>query len=253
MIQIPKIFGVVPTYNHDKWLLECLNGLAGQTHQLSATAIVNDGSTDDTWKLLMDTCKNLASIAVKGDEPAELLTGVYKHMPVLLTRFSKNYGPSISRNYAIRSFLQGNENSILAFCDSDDIYEPTKIAESLPYFIENQHVGVVYSDYTTFNEKGNQKQYKEPYSKLRLMQGEAICNMDSLFKMEVFTKCGMFDESLRTVEDMDRYLDISNKYLFAHIPKSLVRIRVGLHSSSSVVGKQIWEQNYRKVMQKNRK
>lgn len=251
-MNIPKVFGIVPTYNHEKWILECLDGLVSQTHPLSACCVVVDGSKDNTWATLLLSCKNLKDVHTPADsEPESLKTGTYRNLPVLLVKFAQNHGPSVSRNYSIKSMLQGNEDSLFAFCDSDDIYEPTKIEKSLPYFLENPFCGMVYSDYTTFNEFGEQRQFKEPYSKQRLQQ-ECLGNMDSLFRAKVFTECGMFDENLTSVEDLDRYLSISNRYILCHLAKSLVKIRVGSHSSSSQLPKQVWEANYRKVMEKHK-
>lgn len=247
---LPKIFGIVPTYNHEKWIVECLDGLINQTVPLSALVIVVDGSTDNTWPLISSLCTKLRPTTISGTtEPAELLTGFYKNLPCLLTRFSKNYGPSVARNYAIKS-VADNKDALLAFCDSDDIYERTKIQESLPYFLENPHIGMVYSDYTTFDENGEQRQFKEPFSKLRL-QHECIANSDSLIRLKCFIDCGLFDETLKSCEDYDFWIRLSNKYLVSHIPNSLVKIRVGLHSSTNQLSKEIWAQNYKKVMMKH--
>ena len=127
---------------------------------------------------------------------------------------------------------------------------PTKIEESLVYFQENPHCGMVYSDYYTFNENGQYIQFKESYSKVRLAQ-ECLGNMDSLFRFSALKANNFFDESLRVCEDYDMYLGMSNKYILCHIPKPLVKIRIGNHSSTSTVPKEIWQQCYTKVMSKH--
>lgn len=247
----PRVVAIVPTYNHDKWLWEALESLVNQTVKPQIIVVVDDGSTDNTWPTLLSPLSNIRNVQLDNtNEPAELKTAGYKDIAFVLVRFSKNYGPSVARNYAIRSIQENNEEGIVAFLDSDDVYEPTKIEEGLKYFGENPFIGLVYSDYTTFNDEGEQHQWKWPYTQEKLYQ-EALPNMDSLFRIKCFIDCGYFDESLRTVEDWSKYLDISKKFCIAHCPKSLVRIRIGKHSSTDTVSKEVWQQNYQKVFKKH--
>lgn len=245
----PVISTIIPTHNHEAWILDALNSVVAQNYEQNRIVVVDDGSTDNTWSLLLSSCSNIQKHPISGTtEPLELVTGLFDKLPIILARFSKSYGPSTSRNYGIKSARQGTD--LFAFLDSDDFYHKDKFAHSIPYF-ESPLVGLVYSDYSTLNihTGGLQRQFKESFSKRRLMQ-ECLPNMDSIFSASILEKVGLFEESMRTCEDYDMYMRISAKASICHIPLDLITIRIGKHSSSSTVPTEVWQANYNKVFQR---
>ena len=50
----PKITVIVPVYNVEKYLPECLDSLAGQTYKNLQVLVVNDGSTDSSPQIIED-------------------------------------------------------------------------------------------------------------------------------------------------------------------------------------------------------
>ena len=48
----PKISIIIPVYNQEKWLNECLESIISQTLKEIEIICVNDGSTDDSLKIL---------------------------------------------------------------------------------------------------------------------------------------------------------------------------------------------------------
>lgn len=251
-MNLPVISTIVPTKNHQNWILDALNSIVDQNYDKNRIVVIDDGSTDETWPLLLSSCQNLRKHPVTGTtEPQELAIGTYQKLPIILAKFSKSYGPSTSRNYGIKTAKQGTD--LFAFLDSDDMYAKNKFAHSIPYFIDNPLVALVYSDYSTLNIHTGlkQRQFKESYSKMRLFQ-ECLPNMDSIFSAAIFDKVGLFEESMRTCEDYDMYMRIAPKGIICHIPLDLITIRVGKHSSSSTVSQETWQENYNKVFQRAR-
>jgi len=55
---------------------------------------------------------------------------------------------------------------------------------------------------------------------------------------------------MRTCEDYDLWMRISEKYVIAHVPESLTRVRITGDNSSFIVNKGVWEQNWAKVRDK---
>ena len=43
---------VIPVYNAEKYIKRCLNSIMNQTYDNLQIVVVNDGSTDDTKKIL---------------------------------------------------------------------------------------------------------------------------------------------------------------------------------------------------------
>lgn len=253
MNDLPIISAIIPCKNHQEWVCGALNSIVNQKYPKLRIGFIDDGSTDESWERVTSECKDLKQHILKQTtEPAELLSGSYSGYSILLARFSKSYGPSCARNYMIKSMLDNTD--IFAFLDSDDEYEPDKIIKSVKYFIENPFCGIVYSDYTTehVNSGVRERQFKFPYSKKLLLQGECVANMDSLFKAEIFKTVGMFDETMLCCEDFDCYMRASDQYLLCHIPENLVKIRVHNRSSTDTYDKATWEKNYARVFEKMR-
>lgn len=91
----PKISVIVPVYNVEKYLTECLNSLVQQTYENLEIIVVDDGSTDLSGKICDDFAKKYDSVTV-----------LHK----------QNGGQSSARNAGTR--LSSGE--YIAFVDSDD-------------------------------------------------------------------------------------------------------------------------------------
>ena len=86
---------VVPVYNVEKYLPQCLDSLIGQTYQDLEIICVNDGSTDGSFKILKQYAEK--------DQRVRILN-------------RENRGVSESRNEGIH-YVKGDW---LMFVDSDD-------------------------------------------------------------------------------------------------------------------------------------
>lgn len=241
------VTAVMPVHNHERWVRTALESLLKQTRRPDRFAIVENGSIDDSRNVI----KRMLTNRNEHSEGGQLsCSGFLDGIPTWFYSTSTALGPATARNYGMEIFR--NDTDVFAFLDSDDIYEPTKIEASLPFF-ENKHVGVVYSDYTTFNEQTGieVREYKEPFSYLGL-QRDCIINCDSLVAKEAVLSVGGFDNSMRTCEDYDLWLRLCRNCIAVHIPESLVKIRVGNHSSTANVPKETWNSNWAKIREKMR-
>ncbi|MFR4319285.1 MAG: glycosyltransferase family 2 protein [Eubacterium sp.] len=55
---------VIPVYNAEKYIKRCLNSIMNQTYDNLQIVVVNDGSTDDTKKILEEYSNNDNRIVV---------------------------------------------------------------------------------------------------------------------------------------------------------------------------------------------
>ena len=109
-----KISVIVPVYNVENYLEKCLNSLVNQTLEEIEILVINDGSTDDSQKII--------------DE-------FQKKFPQKIKAFSKkNGGLSDARNFGIER-ASGN---FLAFVDSDDYISENMLQEMYELAIKNQ-------------------------------------------------------------------------------------------------------------------
>ena len=104
--QNPKISIIIPIYNTEEYLRECLNSVINQTLKEIEIILIDDGSTDNSGKI----CEEYASKD--------------KRIKVI---HQKNQGAAISRNKGI-DLAQGK---YLYFLDSDDYIESDTLEKML--------------------------------------------------------------------------------------------------------------------------
>ncbi len=246
----PLVTVVIPCHNHARWVNEAIGSVLAQDYPSKQIVVVDDGSTDGSSAAIKFTLES-PSGPTRIEEP-DVFWGTRRGnpTPIMVCTFSQARGPSFARNYGIRAGGEGSP--LFAFLDSDDLYLPGKLSRSVAKWQESpQHIGGVYSDYETFNADtgARVREYKEPFSRERLVR-ECVANMDSLVSKAALDACGVFDETMRTCEDYDLWMRVSEKFILVHIPEALVAIRVGDHSSSTTVPNEVWQANWQKVMRK---
>ena len=53
-MQIPKISIIIPVFNLEKYILKCLESVLAQTYKDYEVIIINDGSTDNSEKIIRE-------------------------------------------------------------------------------------------------------------------------------------------------------------------------------------------------------
>jgi len=104
-VQNIKVSVIIPIYNAEKYLAECLDSVIGQSLQNIEILCVDDGSTDNSLSILKEY--------VKKDERIGAIT-------------QANQGAGNARNAGI-ALAQGE---YLAFMDADDLYYPEALGEA---------------------------------------------------------------------------------------------------------------------------
>ena len=125
-----KISVIVPVYNVENYLEKCLNSLVNQTLQEIEILVINDGSTDNSQKIIE----------------------VFQHkFPQKIKVFTKeNGGLSDARNFGIDR-ASGN---FLAFVDSDDYVSENMLQEMYDLAIKNE-AELVICNLQKVDEHGN--------------------------------------------------------------------------------------------------
>lgn len=125
-----KISVIVPVYNVENYLEKCLNSLVNQTLQEIEILVVNDGSKDNSQRII--------------DEFQE-------RFPEKIKAFSKeNGGLSDARNFGIDRAI----GEFLAFVDSDDYVSENMMEEMYNLAIKNQ-AELVICNLQKVDENGN--------------------------------------------------------------------------------------------------
>lgn len=95
----PAISVIIPVYNTQNYLVECLDSIVNQTFSNFEVILVNDGSTDDSLKILKDF--------------------IFKDISFKLIDYKDNRGISYARNIGIKKA----KGEYLYIMDSDDFLE----------------------------------------------------------------------------------------------------------------------------------
>ena len=129
----PKISVIVPVYNTEKYLKQCIDTLTDQTIKEIEIIIVDDGSKEE--------CANLCDELAENDERIKVL-------------HKNNEGQGIARNCGVKVA----SGEYIAFVDSDD-YVDTEMYQTLYSVAEKNNADIVMSGVTfvggnTFSKSG---------------------------------------------------------------------------------------------------
>lgn len=171
---------IIPVYNVEKFLRECLDSITSQTLKNFEVICVNDGSTDNSLAILQDYANKDSRFKIISQE---------------------NQGPGIARNNAI-DIAQGQ---YLLFVDPDDFIEPNTLEKIYGKF-QQTDVDVIQFDFSTCKENGRYNSFKsfkkrmhknfhysikdnEIYNwrniKKKNLQGMSLCVWDKAYKMNL--------------------------------------------------------------------
>ena len=126
---MPKISVIIPVYNTEKYIEKCLESLAKQTMQDFEVIIVNDGSTDNSKKVIKDYMKN-SNLDIRYLE-------------------KENGGLASARNYGVEKAL----GKYISFLDSDDYLDKNLFSELEKYMDKN--IDLIKFKMKTVDEEGN--------------------------------------------------------------------------------------------------
>jgi glycosyltransferase involved in cell wall biosynthesis len=247
-IELPAVTIVIANHNYGRWLEGCITSALHDPYPRKQIMVVDDGSTDESWAVL----SKIANFSSNAQSPKEgtVYPGSSLGTPIFGLKFQQAGGPSKARNAGIQAMWETTH--LYGFLDTDDLYMPGKISKSVRKFLgDPEHIGAIYTDYDTLDIDTGRKVrvYKEPFDRDKLLQN-CIVHSSCIVNKYALNVCGVYDNEMRTCEDYDLWMRISEKFVLLHIPESLMLVRVGSHNSTSTVQQAVWEKNYRRVFEK---
>ena len=148
---------VIPTYNRANCIRNAVDSVLAQTHSNWEILVVDDGSTDETKRLIAQE---------------------YGHDPRIRYIYQQNAGVSHARNTG----MDRSRGDYIAFLDSDDRWKTWKLEVQLMCLRRFPEVGMVWTDMEAVNPEGaviDPRHLKTMYSAYRFFQ------MDTLFEKSV--------------------------------------------------------------------
>ena len=183
-----KVSIVVPVYNAEKYLQQCIDSIVIQSYKNVEIILVNDGSKDNS----LNICKQNAN----KDSRIKVISDI-------------NHGVSYARNQGIKNAT----GDYIVFIDSDDSVDKNYIYE-LVNATSEQDYDLIICGYTEIHIKNNKKiekiASKEVIDKLtkdwkkdyKLLTGFFITPWVKLYKLEIIKKYDIrFPENFKIAED----------------------------------------------------
>ena len=201
---LPKVTVIVPTHERETSLVAAVTSILGQTFTDFELLLIDDGSGADFAKMLGELSR---------DDRLEIV------------RSDKNRGPAAARNRGIAR-ARGPH---IAFLDSDDVWVSDKLERQLA-FIEAQPIAARvcctgYRVVTPFRPSGETRVSRPAMKFSDLLWGCGLSPGSTMVvERSLFEEVGLFDESLRRLEDWDWLLRCTQTTPITIMPDVLATI-----------------------------
>ena len=198
---------IMPTYNGMLFLPNAVESLLQQTYKDFHLIIIDDGSTDDSWKYL-------ASIT---DPRVEVQRQTNKGLTETINRAAANA-----------------KSEFIAFLDQDDIALPSRLQEQMDFLANHPNYACVLCLVSKVTASGREFGYyklgnSEPIVDYQPKMG-CIVRSTMCLRRQAFLQIGGYDLLAYPVDDYEFLLRLWENFKIAIINKPLVQYRV--HSSS---------------------
>ena len=221
-----RVSVIIPSYNHERYVRECIQSALDQTYQDFEIIITDDGSSDGTVRAIREF-----------DDPRIQL---YTHV--------QNNGACTAANNCIRK--AGGE--YIAMLSSDDAWEPAKLEKQVTYLDNHPEIGAVFtkvsfvdeaskligpSDYTYYHVFDRRNRSRYAWLNYFFTSGNCLCHPSILIRRTCYDEVGLYDERMANLPDLDMWVRLCLKYDVHILGEKLVRFRVLADRSSASADK----------------
>jgi len=227
----PRISIVIPVYNGESFLKETLDSIKNQLFTDFEAIIVNNGSTDNSLKILKNYAKKDKRFIIKNLKEANAVKAA-------------NYGLGFAKGKYISKM------------DADDVYLPEKLQVQFDYLEKHPEIFLVGTSAIVINEKSEKigvfRKYNS-YRKIRrkLMKSNPFVHSSIMYK----NMKGLFYRDKFVIsEEYDLYLRLLGKgKRLTNLPNFLVKYRIRGNSLVSTKPHQLFYFNKAKEFYLQRK
>lgn len=157
---------IMPAYNASNTIYESIQSVLDQTYKHFELIVVNDCSSDNT--------KEIVEELIESDDRIKFIDKIV------------NEGVASARNTG----LDHAQGEFVAFLDSDDKWQETKLEKQINIIKQHPEIDVVYTSYYRFNNSGIGKIVEVPefINNKKLLKGNPIGNLTALYNFKKFSK-----------------------------------------------------------------
>jgi len=211
---IPTVSVIIPSFNHERFIKECIESVSNQTFRDFEVIITDDGSTDNSVAII----KSFSDPRIK----------LFVH--------PKNRGACIAANNCISQ----SKGKYIAMLSSDDAWYPEKLAVQVKYLENHPHTAAVFGKVDWINENSdlilderfpykhvfdvkNRTRYK--WLNQFFKYGNCLCHPCSLVRRECYKDIGLLNPALASIPDLDLWIRMCLKYNIFVLDQQLIRFR----------------------------
>lgn len=210
----PNVSVVIPSYNHGKFIQECIQSVLNQTYQDFEIVITDDGSSDNTVSKIQE----------------------FSDSRIKLFKFPVNMGASIAANHCI---LNSN-GKYIAMLNSDDVWLSNKLTMQVDYLEKNSNIAAVFGKahlIDSYNRRlskfGVYKNVFDVENKTRhewlrffFLTGNCLCHPCSLIRRDAYFDVGLLNPTLSGLPDFDLWVRLCLKYDIHILDQELINFRM---------------------------
>ncbi len=196
----PKVSVVIPAYNRASVLSRAINSVLAQTYQDFEIIVVDDCSQDNIDEIM----KSFVDSRIN----------YIKH--------ETNKGGNAARNTGIKVA----KGELIAFLDSDDEWLATKLEKQVALFADPT-IGLVYCGFNYIEEGNDIRQDRLTNLMNNYRQDLVVSNFVgttsvAIVRKKLLNEINGFDEKMRSSQDWDLYLRLSDRCEFGCVSELLV-------------------------------
>ncbi len=205
-IRSPAVSVLMACYNGSRWLHQAINSILMQTFEDFECILVDDGSTDISWKIIQS----------------------YRDQDQRIVAISKeNTGLASSLNVGI-SQARGRW---IARLDADDLCEPTRLAEQMRFVHNRPELVLLGTGCLTIDEQGRDiRPYNYPTEHCSLVRNLECAraffpHSSAFYRTDIVRQIGGYNMRMYRAQDFQLWLQLSRRGEIACLPNILVRLR----------------------------
>lgn len=208
---MPAVSVVLPVYNGGRYLHKSIASVLSQTFRDFELIVVNDGSTDDSGKIVRDFASNDARV-------------------ILIERENRGLIDSLNEG------LNASRGELVARMDADDVCRPNRFAMQLDYMQAHpecialgSRIKLIDPDGLPIMEMGSALHHEAIDADY--MQGRcSFFHPTVMFRRAAAIKIGGYQKEFKHAEDVDFFLRLAEQGCLANLPDVLLEYRQHMQS-----------------------
>lgn len=203
---LPIVSVVMPVFNGERYLRPAIDSILAQTWRNFEFLIINDGSTDETTRILHEIASTDA------------------HIRVL-------HGPRRGLVHSLNEGCAEAAGHYIARMDSDDIAMPERLRLQVDFLNNHPAVALVGSSMAIINDDGNVfDTWRYPTEPARikdaLLETNCLAHPTIMMRKSAFDAAGRYRNTFLYAEDYDLWLRMSEHYEIANLNEPTLFYRV---------------------------